>query len=99
METGRMNAPSLSCRFAIAPFRAGYVGEEIETRLGLRHRIGPRRILRFRGSWEDISASLRAPRSNPSFGLLRHGLLRCARNDVERVERYAPSTSFCILPP
>src|SRR5438105_4977333 len=36
-----------------------------------------------------LSPSLRAQRSNPSLLLLRRGLLRFARNDVERVVGWA----------
>ena len=41
---------------------------------------------------QTILTSLRAQRSNPRLCLLRYGLLRCARNDVERagVARSAP---------
>jgi hypothetical protein len=34
-----------------------------------------------RGIAKVYPPSLRAQRSNPAFFLLRHGLLRCARND------------------
>jgi hypothetical protein len=53
---------------------------------------------------ETISTSLRAPRSSPTFLLRRSGLLRCARNDVERAgpasfeRRFrAPSMMLCSV--
>ena len=44
------------------------------------------------------STSLRAKRSNPSISVLSHGLLRCARNDVDTVSpsRGAFAPELCL---
>ena len=49
---------------------------------------------------ETVSASLRAQRRNPPLRLPRYGLLRCARNDGERILNHtiAPCTLHSFSP-
>jgi hypothetical protein len=72
-QIARETAGAASTRSSLRPLSFERV--KIETNLG---RNAPR-------DRETISTSLRAQRSNPSLRLPRYGLLRCARNDGERV--------------
>src|SRR6266545_7867879 len=115
MDTGRMNAPSLSCRCAIARSVAVIVGEEIGRRLGQRHQVSVRRILQFKRRGEDKSTEANTVIASASeaihlsveevwiassLTLPCANALRLSQAMTGRQRSpYAPSTSFCILPP
>src|SRR6266702_4174565 len=95
METGRMNAPSLSCRSAIAPFPCGCCGGRDRDGRELRHREDAEEYFVFC----DVStASFRGARLGASYEVQLHiresmlpivmmdsgSMLRAARNDGGR---------------
>jgi hypothetical protein len=63
-----------SARHSLRPFQGR--GDRNQANLAQTHAARMRRC---------VLPSLRAQRSNPPLSLLRHGLLRCARNDVVRL--------------